>query len=93
MPSGHHSYQHQSWGTAHMEGALWRTLQAEKQTCRCRKDSPPCASTLLTSDCFTSRSISRRQVASTALNLRPSFGICCWMSSLPKIGSRYSQPC
>jgi hypothetical protein len=20
-------------------------------------------------------------------------GICCWMSSLPKMGSRYSQPC
>jgi hypothetical protein len=46
-----------------------------------------------TSDCFTSRSMSRRQVASTALNLRPSLGICCWMSSLPKMGSRYSQPC
>jgi len=47
----------------------------------------------LTSDCLTRRSISRLQMASTALNLRPSLGICCRISSLLKIGSKYSQLC
>ncbi len=44
--------------------------------------------TVSTSGALARRSMMRRQLASTALNLRPSLGICCMMSSLPKIGSR-----
>ena len=50
-----------------------------------RSSSAPTTSTSLVSSSF---SIVLRQVVSTVLNLRPSAGICCMMSSEPKMGSR-----
>lgn len=47
----------------------------------------------LTSGFFCIFSIDCLQVESTARNLRPSLGICCIISSEPKIGSRYSHCC
>lgn len=97
---GHGRCRHVSWLDLHKKG--WQAMKKHATDCTCSRNllasmrflsSSSSLHMTRTSGALRTAAMTRRQVASTARNLRPSLGICCRMSSLPKMGSRYSQPC